>query len=154
MITAENIMNTTFHSLLPQTTIAEAAKRFKEASQKEGRRVFGMMVIDEDNHLVGILSMYDILLFFQPKHTHIWGEMSDIDISGLLENICSKSGEIRVGDIMSTDIITVKKDTHLFAILEIMNKQHIRRIPVIEGEQVLGIVYISDLFFHLVDKMI
>lgn len=154
MITAETIMNTTFHALQPKTAITEAAKQFKEASRQEGRRVFGMMVIDENNHLVGILSMYDILLFFQPKHTHIWGEMSDIDISGLLENICNKSREIRVSDIMSTDITTVDKDTHLFAILEIMNKQHIRRVPVVEEDQVVGIVYISDLFFHLVDKMI
>ena len=154
MVTAENIMNTTFHALQPDTTIAKAAQRFKEASIEEGRRVFGMMVIDEHNHLVGIVSMYDILLFFQPKHTHIWGEMSDLDISGLLENICNKSREIRVSDIMSTEITTVGKDTHLFAVLEIMNKQHIRRVPVVEEEQVLGIVYISDLFFHLVDKMI
>ncbi len=154
MITAETIMSTTFHSLQPDTTIAEAAKLFKEASREEGRRVFGLMVIDEHNHLVGIVSMYDILLFFQPKHTHIWGEMTDLDVSGLLENICSKSREILVSDIMSTDITTVKKDTHLFAVLEIMNKQHIRRIPVIENDQVIGIVYISDLFFQIVDKMI
>jgi CBS domain-containing protein len=35
-----------------------------------------------------------------------------------------------------------------------MNRQHIRRIPVVEDDKVVGIVYISDLFFHLVDKII
>lgn len=153
MLSAEDIMITNFHSLRPNTTIAEAAQCFKEASAKAERRVFGMMVIDQNDHLVGILSMYDILLFFQPKHAHIWSEMNDIDISGLFDNICKKSSEIYVGDIMSTDITTVQKDTHLFAVLELMNRKHIRRIPVLEGEHVVGIVYISDLFFHLVDKM-
>lgn len=154
MITAADIMNTSFHSLHPSTTIAEAARLFKKASTDESRRVFGMMVIDDDNKLVGILSMYDILLFFQPKHAHIWSEMSDIDITGLMENICGKSKEIQVGDIMSTEVTTVSRDTHLFAVLEIMNKNHIRRVPVVEEKEVIGIVYISDLFFHLVDKMI
>jgi CBS domain-containing protein len=154
MITARHIMSTTFHALHPQTSISAAARQLKEASQRDNRRVFGMMVIDDNGKLVGILSMYDILLFFQPKHTHIWGEMSDIDLTGLFDTICSKSKDILVGDIMTRDIITIPGETHIFAVLEIMNRKHIRRIPVIEDDQVVGIVYISDLFFHLVDKMI
>lgn len=153
MITARDIMNPSFHSLKPTTLISDAAKKFKHASQQEGRRVFGMMVIDEEGGLVGILSMYDLLLFFQPKHVHIWGEMSDIDITGLFENLCAKSKEIRVSDIMSTEVLTVDADTHLFNVLDIMNRKHIRRIPVIDNGQVVGIVYISDLFFHIVEKM-
>jgi Mg/Co/Ni transporter MgtE len=59
MITARHIMNTSFHSLHPKTSISAAAKQFKEASEKENRRIFGMMVIDDRNDLVGILSMYE-----------------------------------------------------------------------------------------------
>jgi len=153
MITARHIMNTDFHSLSPHTSISEAARKFKEASAELGRRVFGMMVIDQGN-LVGILSMYDILLFFQPKHVHLWSEMKDIDLSGLTENIRRKSKTIQVGDIMTTGVTTVDADTHVFAILEIMNRQHVRRLPVVENGRVIGIVYISNLFFHLVDTII
>lgn len=153
MITARHIMNTHFHSLSPTTSISDAAKKFKEVSADLGRRVFGMMVID-DGRLVGILSMYDILLFFQPKHAHLWGEMKDIDLSGLTENIRRKSKTLQVGDIMTTEVTTVDAEIHIFAILEIMNRQHIRRLPVVENGRVIGIVYISDLFFHLVDEMI
>ncbi len=153
MITARQIMSTSFHSLQPTTPISQAITLFKEASIKENRRIFGIMVIDEKNQLVGILSMYDILLFVQPKHVHIWGEMSDIDVSGLLDNISHKINNIQVGDIMSTDVITVSADAHLFAILEIMNQKHIRRIPVIEENNVIGIVYISDVFFHLLERL-
>ncbi len=153
MITARHIMSTDFYSLSPHTSISDAAKKFKEASAEQGRRVFGMMVID-DGKLTGILSMYDILLFFQPKHAHLWSEMKDIDITGLTENICSKSKSIRVGDIMTTEVATIDSGTHVFAILEIMNRRHIRRLPVVENGKVIGIVYISDLFFHLVEKMI
>ncbi len=153
MTTARDIMNTEYHSLHPTTPISEAITRFQEAARQEERRVFGMMVIDNDYKLVGILSMYDILLLVQPKHVHIWGEMRDIDVSGIIENACRKNNSILVRDIMSTDITTVEADAHIFVILEIMNKKHIRRLPVVEDEKVVGIVYISDLFYHLLDRM-
>jgi CBS domain-containing protein len=38
-------------------------------------------------------------------------------------------------------------------ILDIMIKKHIRRIPVLENERAVGIVYISNLFYHLLDKL-
>jgi CBS domain-containing protein len=146
-------MSTHFHSLHPEMPVSEALKLFKTASLKEGRKIFGMMVIDNQAKLVGILSMYDILLFIQPKHVQIWGEMSDIDVSGLLDTIFKKSNDIQVGDIMTTEVITIEGDAHLFTVLELMNRKHIRRLPVTDNGNVLGIVYISDLFFHLVEQM-
>jgi CBS domain-containing protein len=146
-------MSTNFHSLHPETPVSEALKLFKTASEKEGRKVFGMMVIDDRLKLVGILSMYDILLFIQPKHVQIWGEMSDIDVSGLYGTISRKSNDLQVGDIMTTEVITIDGDAHLFTVLELMNRKHIRRLPVTEDNTVLGIVYISDLFFHLVEQL-
>jgi len=55
----------------PRDTIAEAVKHFQIASEDGQKKVFGLMVTDEDDHLVGMLPMYDILLFVQPKHVHI-----------------------------------------------------------------------------------
>jgi CBS domain-containing protein len=33
-----------------------------------------------------------------------------------------------------------------------MIKRHIRRLPVVEGQAIIGIVYISDVFNHLLKK--
>lgn len=35
---------------------------------------------------------------------------------------------------------------------DLMIKRHIRRLPVVEGNNLVGIVYISDLFYHLLQK--
>ncbi len=150
---ARDVMTTSFHTLSPENTIAEAVKLFRKATEEEKQKVFGMMVTDKNNKLVGMLSMYDILLFIRPKHIHIWGMMEDIDIEGLVEHACDRAKSIFVGDIMTTDVITVSPDTHLMMILDIMIKKHIRRIPVVEGEDILGIIYISNLFYHLVEKL-
>ncbi len=152
--TARDVMTTSFHTLSPHNTIAEAVRLFRKATEEEKQKVFGMMVTDNDDKLVGLLSMYDILLFIRPKHIHIWGMMDDIDIDGLVEHACERAKSILVGDIMTTDVITVAPDTHLMMILDIMIKKHIRRIPVLDGEKILGIIYISNLFYHLLEKLI
>lgn len=153
MSTARDVMTTTFHTLDPEISIAQAVKLFKAASEKENRRIFGMMVTDDMGRLIGIISMYDILLFVRPKHIHVWGKMDDIDITGLMDTVCENAKSVRVGDIMSTDVITITPDTHLMVILDIMIKKHIRRIPVLDGHKIEGIVYISDLFNHIAERL-
>ncbi|WP_022667280.1 CBS domain-containing protein [Desulfospira joergensenii] len=150
--TARDIMTSKFHTLTPTTPVAEAVKLFKTAAELEGRKVFGMMVIDDSGQLAGMISMYDILLFMRPKHIHIWGRMEDIDMAGIIEKAFDKTRSILVGDIMTPDIITVAPQTHILMVLDLMIKKHVRRLPVVEEEKILGIVYISDLFYNFLDR--
>ncbi len=151
-ITARDIMNTNFHTLSPDLPVSEAVKYFKSASQEQNRKIFGMMVLNNQDELIGMLSMYDILLYMRPKHIHIWGMMDDIDVAGLVDTACTKTADILVGDIMSPDVVTISPETHKFMILDIMIKKHIRRLPVVENDRLLGIVYISDLFYDVLDR--
>ena len=151
---ARDIMQTRFHTLSPRDTIAEAVRHFQIAIKDEQKKVFGLMVTDEDDHLVGMLSMYDILLFIQPKHVHIWGEMEDIDPSQLYDERLERVKSILVGDIMTPEVVTITTDSHLMVIADIMIKKHIRRLPVVDGPEIVGIVYVSDVFHHLLEKFI
>lgn len=153
MLTARDVMVSTFHTLSPKLSIEEAAKLFKTASELEQRRIFGLIVTDQSGRLIGMMSMYDILLFIRPKHVQVWGMMEDINIAGLMEEICSRAKSVLVEDIMTTDLITVTPDTSVMFILDIMITKHIRRIPVVEDGKVEGIVYISDLFFNLINEL-
>jgi predicted transcriptional regulator len=154
MFLASDVMEKTFHKLSPDLTIADAIALFRQASEEEGRRVFGMVVVDEEESLIGMLSMYDILLFVRPKHIQVWGTMKDIDVTGLLEAHSEKARSVRVDDIMTTDVVTVSPDTHCMAILDTMMRKHIRRIPVVQDGTVQGIVYLSNLFYFLMDRMV
>ncbi|HIC85293.1 MAG TPA: CBS domain-containing protein, partial [Desulfobacterales bacterium] len=89
----------------------------------------------------------------RPKHIHIWADMDDIDISGIIDTVCERARNVKVEDIMTTEVITVTPETHLFTILDIMLRKHVRRIPVIDKGTIVGIVYISDLFYFLYDKL-
>jgi CBS domain-containing protein len=153
LATAQDVMTTRFHTLQPEMTLAEASRLFKSVSEDEKRRVFGLVVTDSNEQLIGMLSMYDILWFICPKHIHIWGVMEDIDITGLLDSHFERARLVQVGDIMTTDVIAVTPETNLVVVLDIMLKKHIRRIPVVKEEKMAGIVYISDLFYYILDRL-
>ena len=151
---ARDIMSPRFHTLSPSNTVAEAVNMFHVAGREEGRRIFGLMVIDENDHLAGMLSLYDILLFVQPKHIHVWSEIEDLEAQALFGELLDRVKAVQVSDIMTTRVLTVKPETHLMVIADLMIKRHIRRIPVVEGNRLAGIVYISDLFDHLLQKFL
>ncbi len=151
---AREVMDTRFHCLQPEDTVETAVRRFKTISDAEGKKIFGMMVTDSGGRLVGMLSMHDILLFIQPKHVEIWGEIEDVDPGPIFEGLLTRVRTIRVGDIMTTELVTIKPDTHLLVIVDLMIKRHIRRVPVVAGERVVGIVYRADLFYHLLRRFV
>lgn len=149
---ASDVMTTDFLTLKPENSIAEAVNRFQAASGEQGKNVFGLMVTDDADRLVGMISMYDILLFVQPRHANVWQEMESADQAHAFGELLGRVKSIRVGDLMTTDVVTITPQTHLMAIVDIMIKRHIRRLPVVQDQEVVGIVYISDLFYHLLQQ--
>ncbi len=151
-ITAREVMDANFFTLSPEMTIAQAMRIFQKAGEEYKQIVFGMVVTGASGKLLGMLSMYDIFLLIRPKHIHIWGEIRDIDVSGILDEACQRSKSMLVGDIMTTDLTTITPDTHLLHIIDIMIKKHVRRLPVLEDGKMVGMIYLSRVFRHLLGR--
>lgn len=150
--TVKDVMKTEFKTLGPDAPISKALEIFR-TSKQEGKTIFGIMVTDKEEAIAGMLSMYDILLFLLPKHVRIWGNMTDIEIEGIIDGAVARLKNLRVGDIMTPNVISVTPDTHLMMVLDIMVKKHVRRVPVVADGQAMGMVYISDLFSHLLERV-
>ncbi len=153
-MTAREVMDSRFYTLLPAATVSEAIKVFRKAYEEQKQIIFGMAVADEDGQLVGMLSMYDIFLLLRPKYTHIWGEMKGVDLSGIIEEAFHRAKSIQVGDIMTAGAITITPDTHLLMTIDIMIRKHIRHLPVVEEGKMVGMVYLHKVFNYLLDKLI
>ena len=151
-ITAREIMDTRYSTLSPQMTIGEAFRVFQTAAQEHQQTVFGMVVTDAAGQLLGMLSLYDLLLLIRPKHIHIWGEIKDVEVSGILDAALSRAKSMLVSDVMTTDLTTITPDMHLLRIIDIMIKKHVRRLPVLEDGKMVGIVYLSRVFQHLLER--
>lgn len=152
MDTAREVMDTRYSTLSPEMTIGEAFRVFQAAGKERQQTVFGMVVTDAAGKLLGMLSLYDLLLLIRPKHIHIWGEIKDVEISGILDAALSRAQSMLVSDVMTTDLTTITPDLHLLRIIDIMIKKHVRRLPVLEDGKMVGMVYLSRVFQHLLER--
>ena len=77
--------------------------------------------------------------------TKLLGMISERDYSRKIILHGRVSRETPVADIMTRDVITVGAGDSVEACLEVMTKNHIRHLPVIEGGLLIGLVSIGDL---------
>lgn len=113
-----------------------------------------MVVLDDEGQLVGILSMYDILPQLRPAKNPQWESMDDQEVDAFLDAISDRIKTTQIQSIMSRDVITITPDTHVAKILDIMIRRHIRRLPVVEGREVVGMVTLTTVFDHLGDRLL
>jgi len=67
-----------------------------------------------------------------------------------LKSLTSKN--VRVGDVMSTPVITAEPNDSVQQCMETMTTCHCRHLPVVENGKLLGIVSIGDLVKRLVGE--
>lgn len=63
-----------------------------------------------------------------------------------LEKLTGQLKQIRAKDMMSDEVITVKKDDSLAEVAELMIKKRISGFPVLENDEIIGIITSNDLF--------
>ncbi len=147
---AKDIMVTEFDKINYNDPIEKAITMiFRGKIRKTGDKATSLMVINEQNHFVGIITMFDILYNLRPGFLNYGVDGKDIPWDGRIE-ICKKELiKRKVRDIMSSEIVGAFPDEHLMIILDRMVKNKYHRLPVLKNNEPTGIVYISDIYFHL-----
>ena len=136
---AADVMTTFVISVTPETTVAEAARVMLD------RRISGLPVIDGEARLVGIVSEGDLLRRVE-AHTERkrprWLEL--ISANSQLASDYVKSHGRFVRDVMTTELVTAAEDTPLVEIAELLEKRRVKRVPIVRGGEVVGVVSRSD----------
>ena len=101
------------------STVQEAAKIMTK------NRIGSLVVVSSAGELEGIATERDI--------------MTNVVAEGL------NSGEVTVEDIMTTEVITISPDSSLEEAANLMSKSKIKKLPVVENGEVIGIITASDL---------
>jgi CBS domain-containing protein len=118
-------------------------------------------VFDEKYHLLGILTLRDIILGLAPKSLQgIGGKVraaldQDGAVSGLEAELSGprvkEASETAVSEVMSPIEITVDTGDSLAKALFLMVREGLSRMPVMQAQKVVGIVRLSDLFQEISD---
>jgi CBS domain-containing protein len=112
------------------------------------------MVVDDIDRLVGMLSMYDILICIQSKNMQVWGEMEDLDPDLAFEDNLNRAKSIQVGDIMTPEVVTISPHIHILAISDLMIKNTSADCRWWKMIKCVGIVYVSDVFYHILNRFL
>jgi CBS domain-containing protein len=62
-------------------------------------------------------------------------------------------GEVAVGSVMTTSLVTVSPDDEVLEAARLMGARQIRHLPVVQDGNVLGIVGIRDVLSSLVERV-
>jgi CBS domain-containing protein len=81
----------------------------------------------------------------------IKGIVSERDCIRKVDVVGKNAKDTRIGDIMTSDVITVDPDQPLEDCMSLMIDKNIRHLPVCEGKQLLGVVSVRDVLKEVIE---
>ncbi len=127
-------------SVRPDTDVAEAIKLLAEHD------VSALPVLDDAGTVVGMLSEADLIhrVEIGTEKRRPWWQEAVTGASTLAADFAKSHGE-KVGEVMTPGVISVSEETPLSEIATVLERNGIKRVPVVKDGKLVGIVSRSNL---------
>jgi CBS domain-containing protein len=137
---AHQIMTRSVITVTPDTTIMDAANIMLQ------RHVSGLPVVDTTGKLVGIVSEGDFIRRSEIGTQRKRGQWLKFILGPgkSASDFVHERGR-RVDEVMTKNPLTITEDTALAEIVDLMEKNNIKRLPVVRADKVVGIVSRANL---------
>jgi CBS domain-containing protein len=132
---AADVMVTDVITLRPQDTVKTAAAVLLD------KRISAAPVIDDEGRLVGIVSEGDLMRRAEigtERRRSWWLELMVAPETKAAEFV--KAHAVKVADVMTKSLVTATEETSLRDVATLLEKNGIKRVPIVRGEKVAGIV--------------
>jgi CBS domain-containing protein len=134
----KDVMTTKIICVSPQNTVADAIRLMV------GRHISGLPVVDEAGRLIGVLSEGDLLRRIEIGTTRPVHWLEYMFRPGHLAEVYKETHGRKVAEIMSTDVCSIDQNLPLEAAVTLMQKRCIKRLPVMDGDKLVGIITRAD----------
>lgn len=137
---AHQIMTRQVVIVFTDSSIVDAANTMLE------KHISGLPVVDTAGRLVGIVSQGDFIRRAEIGTQRKRGRWLKLLVGpgNAASDYVHEQGR-KVGEIMTPDVRTVTEDAKLEEIVNLMERDNVKRLPVLRGDQLVGIVTRSDL---------
>lgn len=139
-VLVEKLMTQPVETVNVDSTLSDAAHLMVT------NRISGLPVVDNENRILGIITEADFLSALgvpshQPNHS-VWQTLEHM----FSQPVQMRDTEGLVSDLMVDKVVTVAPQQTLHQVLEVMNKNQIKRVVVCdEAQHVVGMITRSDL---------
>lgn len=118
----------------------------------KGRALFS--IEPEDPVLEAIRMMADrrVGALLVMRGTELAGIVSERDYARKVVLLGRSSAETPVWQIMTSPVITVSLETSVQDCMRLMTDRHIRHLPVMDGQRVVGMISIGDLVKAVIEE--
>lgn len=150
---AKDLMVTRFDTVHMDAPIEEAIQKISNGVVREtGYKTISLMVVDDLNRLSGVISMFDILYHLRPDFLNYGIDGAELQWEGQFDTLLDRFKGKKVHHIMSRTVTGAKKGDHIMVLLDRMVKNKYRRLPILENNEPIGIVYLADIYHRLFSK--
>jgi len=137
---AHQIMTRPVITVTPSTSIIDAANLMLK------RHVSGLPVVDASGKLVGIVSEGDFIRRAEIGTGHKRGRWLRFILGpGKSASDFVQEHGRKISDVMTKSPLTIVEDTSLAEIVALMEKNNVKRLPVMRGDGLVGIVSRANL---------
>jgi len=152
--TAKEIMVTNFDTVSEHAPVDLAIYKILHGKVRDtGHKTISLLVVNNYHQMVGVVSMFDILYHVRPDFLNYGVEGDELPWKGRIEDLLDNLKRKTIGQVMSRNVMGASPDEHVIVLLDRMVKHKYRRLPIIEDERPVGIVYISDIYYHLFHEL-
>jgi len=144
---ARDVMVTDVITLSPDDDVSKAVKLLVD------HEISALPVIDEERHVVGILSEADLLHRdeFGTKKLRPWWLEAVTPISVLAMDYAKSHGR-KVAELMSERVVTASEDTPISELTTLFERNRIKRVPIVRDGKLVGVVSRSKLIQTLASE--
>jgi CBS domain-containing protein len=137
---ASDVMVAPVVTVKPTASVKDVAKLFLE------RKISAVPVVDDQSKLVGIVSEGDLIYRAEigTERRRPWWLLLLAEEQTLAADYI-KTHANKVADVMTRNVVTAAPDTPLHEIAMMMEKNAIKRVPIVRGGQLVGIVSRANL---------
>lgn len=149
-LVARDIMSRNYDTIHMDEPVEKAIKKILNAKVRPtGHKTDSLMVIDYDKGLVGTVSMYYILHHMRPSYLNFGVDGTELNWKGGVDEYIREVKQKKVVHVMNDNVLSIPPDEPVMSILDRMIKNNLRRISVVENGRLVGVLYMSDIFYHL-----
>jgi CBS domain-containing protein len=138
-LTVRDIMHREVVSASPDDSLKDAANKFYRYN------VSGMPVVDDAGRPIGIISERHLIQAALPDYESLIQNISLAPDAEPFDELLRREDEIKVRDIMTTRVFTTTEDTPIVEVAAQMLFRDVRRVPVVHGEKMVGIILRRDI---------